>query len=254
MTLASQAAAGTPPEVERLDLSATTSCFQETRDGHPLLMRFLGLFFLLTALVVVPFLLWGDFFEEFFTPEGARLWLEQFGIQWAWLAGIVLLISDLFLPVPGTVFMSALGFVYGPWLGGVLAAIGSILSGLLAYALCRKLGRRAAERIAGREGLAKGEMIFNGTAGGWLVALSRWLPVMPEVIACLAGLAHMPLRRFAAALACGSVPLGFTFAYIGDWAHQEPGWALLVSAGLPPILWAIIGPHVRRRNRGEGGD
>ncbi|NIP94217.1 MAG: DedA family protein, partial [Akkermansiaceae bacterium] len=74
-------------------------------------------------------------------------------------------LSDLFLPIPGTVVMSALGYIYGLWLGGLFAALGSILAGLLAYGLCRLLGRGAAEWIAGKEDLAKGEEVFGGSAG-----------------------------------------------------------------------------------------
>jgi len=209
------------------------------------------LFLLLAILVIVPFVIWGDFFEKLFNPEETKERLKELGTSWAWLAGIGLLVSDLFLPIPGTVVMSALGFVYGPWLGGVFAVLGSMLAGLLAYGLCRQVGRGAAEWIAGKEDLAKGELIFRGPAGGWIVALSRWLPVMPEVIACLAGLARMPWGRFTLALACGSVPLGFTFAVIGVWGHENPVMALVFSAGLPPVLWAIVRPLVTRK-RDEG--
>ena len=217
-------------------------------------MRLLRLFLVLAVLVIVPFLIWGDFFFNLFEPQETEVWFSDLGKSWAWLAGIGLLVSDLFLPIPGTVVMSALGYVYGPWLGGVFSVLGSMLSGLLAYGLCRKMGRRAAERIAGREDLAKGELIFGGAAGGWIVALSRWLPVMPEVIACLAGMARMPWRQFSLALACGSIPLGFTFASIGKWAHESPGLALLLSAGLPPLLWAIVGPQVRKRKERAVGE
>ena len=65
--------------------------------------------------------------------------------------------------------MAGLGYIYGPFLGGAIAAAGSMSSGLLAYALCRRLGRRAAEWIAGKNDLEKGERIFNGTAGGWII-------------------------------------------------------------------------------------
>ena len=205
-------------------------------------MRLLWLFLILAILVLVPFLIWGDLFTEQFDLEKTVAWLLELGKPWAWLGGIALLVSDLFLPIPGTVVMSALGYIYGPVMGGIFAVLGSMLSGMVAYGLCRKMGRRAAEWIAGKEDLAKGEALFGGVAGGWMVALSRWLPIMPEVIACLAGLVRMPWRRFVFALACGSVPLGFTFAMIGRWAHEQPALALLLSAGLPPVLWAIIGP------------
>ncbi len=158
-------------------------------------MRLLWIFLLLAALVLVPFAIWGDDFDALFSREASIDWLERFG-PWAWMAGIALLMADLFLPVPGTAVIAALGYVYGFWGGGAIGAAGSMLGGLLAYGLCRRLGRPAAEWIAGREDLARGERWFGGAAGGYLVALSRWLPVMPEVVACLAGMTRMPARRF----------------------------------------------------------
>lgn len=209
-------------------------------------MRLLWLFLILALLVLIPFLIWGERFEALFAEDGARRWLEQFG-SWAWVVGMGLLVADLFLPILGTAVMGGLGYLYGPVLGGVIAATGSILSGLLAYGLCRTMGRRAAIAIAGERDLERGERIFGGDAGGWIVALSRWLPMMPEVVACLAGMARMPAKRFVAALACGSVPLGFTFALIGSWGHERPVLTILLSVGLPPLLWAIVKPLVGSR-------
>ena len=130
----------------------------------------------------------------------------------------------------------------------------SMLSGLLAYGFCRKFGRPAARWIAGEKGLARGEVLFRGAMGGWMVALSRWLPVFPEVISCVAGLTRMPFRRFCLALACGSLPLGFGFAAIGDWGHEYPMIALVLSAGLPPLLWIILGPLVVRGRESPKGE
>ncbi len=80
--------------------------------------------------------------------------------------------------------------------------------------LCRGFGRPLALRLLGPRDLEQGERLFART-GGWLVVLSRWLPIFPEVIACMAGLARMPLWTFLIALLCGSAPLGFAFAAIG---------------------------------------
>ncbi|MCB1065950.1 MAG: VTT domain-containing protein [Verrucomicrobiae bacterium] len=210
-------------------------------------MRLLWIFLILAVLVLIPFGIWGEDFQSLFSRESAVRWLEDFG-PWAWMAGIGLLVADLFLPVPGTAVISALGYVYGFWWGGLIGATGSMLGGLLAYGLCRRLGHRAAEWITGKEDLEKGEHLFQGTAGGFIVALSRWLPVMPEVIACLAGLTRMPLGRFVGALTCGSIPLGFAFAAIGSAGHDRPGLALLLSAVVPAILWAIAQPIISKRS------
>jgi uncharacterized membrane protein YdjX (TVP38/TMEM64 family) len=210
-------------------------------------LRLLGLFLLLTLAVVIPFLIWGAGFERSFGADGAVAWLAGWG-RWAGLAGILLLVSDLFLPIPATAVMAALGFVYGPLAGGLLATLGGFLSGALAYSLCRWFGRAAALRLLGAEDLADGERLF-ARAGGWLVVLSRWLPVLPEVVACMAGLARMPPRAFFVALACGSAPLGFVFAAIGHAGADHPILAIALSACLPPLLWLAVQPHFRARGR-----
>lgn len=204
------------------------------------IMKRLSLIFLALALLVIaPFLIWGDHFEETMSLENTVDWLQSSG-SWAWAVGIGLLVIDLFLPILGTVVMSALGLVYGWFLGGLISAIGSIGAGLLAYGLARRLGRRAIVFLAGEEGISEGERLFGGETGGWLVAFSRWMPVMPEVVACLAGISKMPFRRFFAALCAGCFPMGFVFARIGQTGNEHPLTALCLSAGLPPLIWGAF--------------
>jgi uncharacterized membrane protein YdjX (TVP38/TMEM64 family) len=199
------------------------------------MLRLLGVFVVLAVAVIVPFLIWGGRLEEALSPEAAAAWLREVG-PWAWLAGIGLLMGDLLLPIPATAVMSALGLVYGVFLGGMIGAAGSILAGAAGYLLCRALGRSMAVRILGPKGLAEGERLAHGS-GVWLVVLSRWLPVFPEVVACMAGLTRMPPRRFLMALACGSIPLSFAFAALGAAGLEHPMLALVVSAAAPPVLW-----------------
>jgi uncharacterized membrane protein YdjX (TVP38/TMEM64 family) len=200
-------------------------------------MRLLWLVLALALLVIVPFAIWGGDFEQWLSLDRSVASLRACG-AWGWLWVIALLVGDLFLPIPATPVMSAAGFVYGFWLGGLLSAAGTFLAGMLAYGLCRLLGHHAAERIVGREDLARGQRLL-AQRGAWLVAISRALPVLPEVVSCLAGLTRMPLRTFAVALACGSIPMGWIYAGIGAFGTQEPLAALLLSALAPVILWLI---------------
>jgi uncharacterized membrane protein YdjX (TVP38/TMEM64 family) len=208
-----------------------------------------SLLWLLLALLVgilLPFALWGEALDAALSLEGARAWMLERG-ELAWAAGVVLLVADLLLPIPSTVVMSALGWIYGWLLGGVLAAVGSMLAGITAHALSRWWGRGVARWLAGEQGLARAERLF-ATHGGWLVALSRWMPVLPEAVACLAGLARMRWSVFLASLACGSVPAGFAFAAIGHLGQQQPGWAVALSTLTPLLLWFLA---VRWRRRAE---
>ena len=86
------------------------------------------------------------------------------------------------------------------------------------------------------------EHALFANAGGWIVALSRWLPVFSEVIACVAGLARMAFTTFFVALLCGSVPLGFVFAAIGHAGQDHPVVTLAISALLPIVFWLLLRP------------
>jgi uncharacterized membrane protein YdjX (TVP38/TMEM64 family) len=206
-------------------------------------MRLLFLFLALAVSVLIPFLIWGEWFEAAFSEEALRSW----GLAWGWLAGVLLLAADLFLPVPGTVVMSGLGWLYGAAAGGAMAAAGSWISGALAYALCRKCGDKWAVRLMGADGLEKGRRLFSSGGGGLMVAASRCLPLLPEVVACMAGLTGMPARRFLLALACGSVPMGFIFAWVGAAGHDSPVTTLVLSAAIPLVLYGVALLIMRRR-------
>ena len=209
-------------------------------------MRFVWTAVGFAVLLGLPFAIWGDDFMRWFTGDAALAWIRGWG-AWGWLAVLGLLMSDLFLPIPATPVMSAAGYLYGVWIGGLLSVAGSVASGLLGYWLCRGFGRGLAARLAGEEQLADHESFFR-RRGPWLVAASRWLPLLPEVISCLAGLTRMPLRIFAVSLACGAVPMGFVFAAIGASGREQPGLALTLSVLVPPVLWLAVRPLLRSRN------
>lgn len=205
-------------------------------------MRLVWIFVGLGVLFLIPFLLWGESWQ--WTPEGTIAWLKSYG-TWAWAIALGLLAADLFLPLPATAIMAALGFVYGPFVGGLIGGFGSLASGCLAYGICRALGRNAAVKLVGNQDLLKGEQLFY-RFGGWLVTLSRWLPLFPEVVACMAGLTRMPWPSFLIAMICGCFPMAFTFAFVGHTGVEYPLIALSLSAIVPPILWFLIQRHLAR--------
>jgi uncharacterized membrane protein YdjX (TVP38/TMEM64 family) len=208
-------------------------------------MRLLLIFLLLAVVVVMIFLRWGDPLLETFSPEGSVAWLQRYG-AWSWLAAIVLLMSDLVLPLPATLIMAAVGYLYGPVTGGVISVAGSFMAGVTGYWLCRWSGEKTALRLLGAKDFERGRKIATN-AGGWIVVLSRWLPVFPEVIACMAGLTRMKAIKFHLALLCGTLPLGFTYAYIGSAGVDNPMLAIALSAGLPPLIWLLVSPWFRAK-------
>ena len=97
--------------------------------------------------------------------------------------------------------------------------------------------------LPGEDGFAQARALF-ARYGGWTVAGSRWLPVLPEMVSFLAGLTGMSARRYLAALACGSVPLGFVFATAGHIGADNPIATMLLSALAPLALWALVRPFL----------
>lgn len=200
--------------------------------------RLLALFVVLAIAVAVPFAIWGE--------ATGRLWSSQAlvdatrgDLSWAWTVVVVLLVVDILLPVPNTAVIAAAGIMYGPLLGGTIATFGLVLSGLVGYGACRWFGRPVARWLIGEDGLTEGEKLFE-TSGGWLVAGSRWLPVLPEVVSCLAGLSRMASTRFALATLCGSAPLAFAFASAGYYGAERPLLTLALAALAPLPIWYLI--------------
>ena len=98
-------------------------------------MRLVKLAIGLFILLLLPFLLWGRGVEELFTIDGTISWLRGFGV-WGVAAAVLLLASDILLPIPATLVMTALGMLYGPVVGGLIGAGGSFLGGMIAFLAC----------------------------------------------------------------------------------------------------------------------
>ncbi len=189
-----------------------------------------GAFFLLA------WWLFGRGLEEVWDVGTLALRFEQ-ARSWAWLVGIGLLVADLLFPIPGTIVMSALGAVYGFWLGSLLATVGSMLAGMTGYGLGRIFTEQKAKKWLGEKDFLRGSELF-AKRGPWVVAMSRAVPILPEVLTCTAGLLRMPFRKFIVALACGSVPMAMLFSWIGTVGRDYPGWGVAFSLGIPAVLWA----------------
>jgi uncharacterized membrane protein YdjX (TVP38/TMEM64 family) len=207
--------------------------------------RLYALVFVLIAGMMSSMLVVGDALDaRFGGAEGVRR-LEAYG-AWAWLLAIALIVSDLVLPVPGTAVITGLGMIYGPWLGGLIGGVGSVLAGLTAYGGSRWLGARFATWLGGDDDLRRLARFFE-RRGPLAIALSRWLPILPEALCCLAGISRMRFRVFLAALVIGGLPMSFLFAWLGRWFEAQPLAALVVSGCIPLLLWPVIQYFLRER-------
>lgn len=189
---------------------------------------------ILVALVVAPFLIWGETLIAFAAPD-PDAGVFPGGREWLWLVAIGLLVADILIPVPTTSVLAALGIVYGPAAGAGIGLAGTMAAALTGYGFGRFLGRPLSERLVG-EALTRGEGLF-ARHGGWIVAASRWMPILPEVISVVAGVSRMRFAAFAGAALCGLIPFCVVFATFGHLGADRPVLTLGVSAVAPFALW-----------------
>ncbi len=202
----------------------------------------------LAGLFLLTFALWGDAMETMFARDAFAAHMAS-ARSLGWLAGLGLLVADLVLPVPATGVMSALGTVYGFWAGWLIGATGSALAGVVGYAAVRIGGDRIAARLAGPEEMRDFRSLFDRW-GGLAIIASRALPILPEVMAVLAGLAGMRFRLFLAAMLAGTIPVSGLYAWWGSYAGATaPGTSFLIAVIVPVIAWALLLPVLRRCRR-----
>jgi len=201
-------------------------------------MRLFISILVLASILMTLLVLFGESIDQRFEGDEAAEWLRE-RKSWGWLAAIGLIASDLVLPVPSTVVITALGAQYGAFLGGVIGAVGMILAGCIAYGLCRAFGQRGARFIVGKENLPGVEAWFDRW-GGYAVAASRALPLLPEMIACLAGVVRMSWLRFIVALTLGSLVFGFALAALGHFASDRLWTAMVISVVVPFACWPVL--------------
>ena len=201
----------------------------------------------LTAVILTSFVVWGSAIEQAFSQDASADTFEQL-YAIGWLIALGLLISDILLPIPGTPIMAALGIVYGPLLGGAIGAAGLILAALFGYGLSRWASAKAARFLGTPEEREQFQGLFD-RYGMLAIIASRALPVLPEVITVLAGLAPMKLSRFMLAVVIGSVPAALLFAWIGYAAAENAWWAVALATAIPMVIYLLLLALARKYHR-----
>jgi uncharacterized membrane protein YdjX (TVP38/TMEM64 family) len=205
-------------------------------------MRLILLVLTIALVFLIPALIVGDRFDLAIDGERALEFIRAQG-GWAGLVGAGLIVADLNVPIPSSANMAALGLIFGSLIGAATASVASFIAATIGYSACALTGPRAAPWIAGEAEIQRVSGFF-ARFGLWAIALSRWLPAIPELLACLAGLTRMSFVRFSIGNAIGSLGVGFSYAYFGAQGAGDPAKALAAAAIIPylalPFFFAFI--------------
>ncbi len=209
-------------------------------------MRWTILSLLLAALILVPFVL----FEDYFHDLAVRLARGEASTWYAALAIGGLLGADVVLPVPSSLVSAAGGVLLGFWTGTAVVWTGMMVSCLVGYWLgARSVG--AARRLVGERGLSRAGAVA-GRYGPLAIVLCRPVPVLAEASVILAGLAHAPFRRFLVLCVWSNLGIAMAYAAIGAFSMQVESFLLAFLGAIALSGAAALLARVFAGNRADG--
>ena len=179
------------------------------------------------------FLAFGEYFEEILKPDEFN---SKFDSANAWLIALGLMISDLFLPIPASAVMSAIGSKYGLFYAFLINTAGLLLAGLTAFAVAKVFSKKGARFICSETEIHEYSQFFDKW-GGFSIIASRALPILPEVTSLMAGFAGMNFKKYFLSLLLGSSAVSLLYSWIGSSSSMEPFWGIAVAVSIPLLLW-----------------
>jgi uncharacterized membrane protein YdjX (TVP38/TMEM64 family) len=150
--------------------------------------------------------------------EDPTVWMNSRGGLWAALAGVALLISDVFLPVPSSLVMVAHGALFGVAVGAGLSLLGSVGATALGFYVGRRGGPLLARMVTEGE-KARADAILKKW-GALAVVITRPIPLLAETTAILAGASPMGWGIMLVASVAGSAPAALLYALTGATAKS----------------------------------
>ncbi len=167
-------------------------------------------------------------------------WIDRQG-AWAAILFIVAMALAVLLLLPGVLFTTGAGFVFGIVEGTLYVVTGTVLGAAAAFLIARYLlGQRARNYVINHARLA----VMNDelTPHGWkIVLLSRLIPFFPAKVSNFVfGLTHFSFRGFVGGSILGFIPFSLHNVYLGSLAAEITTMAVRESSR-SPLEWSIYG-------------
>ncbi|MEP3296024.1 MAG: VTT domain-containing protein [Litoreibacter sp.] len=188
------------------------------------------------------------------TVENIQYWMEwarQVDTTFVAVVVVLLLFADLFIAVPTLTITILAGYFLGFPSGAAAAFTGMSLAAASGYGISWMWGQRGiALLIKDPQDRADLTAAFE-TNGPVMIMLSRAVPIVTEVTACMAGATHMRFARYCMFFAVGTIPYVIIAAYAGSISSVEDPtpaiFAVLSLNGVLWVSWAVFKRHRRAR-------
>lgn len=167
--------------------------------------------------------------------SAASDFMAQYGTAAAAVSFLLMVFQSVLAPLPAFLITIANANLFGWWQGAILSWSSAMVGAALCFWIARVVGRRAVERLAGRNGIRQMEEFFE-RHGTQSVLIARLLPFISfDWVSYFAGLTSMSFRSFFMATGIGQLPATVVYSYVGG---MLTGGAKLLMTGLL-ILFAL---------------
>lgn len=189
------------------------------------------------AVPLVPYFLFGAQLEAWL----AR-WHEH-PPAWPLVAAtvVLLLATDVFLPIPSSVVSTLAGSQLGTF-GGTLASwLGMSLGAIVGFAIARQFGPPLVAWLTRTEDVSRTETLID-RFGPLLLVAGRGVPVLAEATVLLFGMHRLPWRRFLPPVLAANFALALAYSLFGEIAKQYESLllALAVAVIIPVLMVAAF--------------
>jgi len=151
-----------------------------------------------------------------------------------------LLASDVFLSVPTVLIVTYAGHVLGFELGVIATTVGMLLSGTIAYLLCRLTGNKMLNiLIKDKKQIDEVYSIFH-RLGFVMLIISRALPMLPEATCCLAGMMRFNFFKFITYYLLGTLPYAIVLTYLGSISTPDNPYPAFIGIGVVYLILYLL--------------
>jgi len=191
-----------------------------------------GLIAAVLAVPIIPFVIFGAPLENRISA-----WVEADHSPLALGAMVVAVLAvDVVLPVPSSLVSTLAGARLGILPATACSWLGMTLGAALAFAVARRWGRPAAERLSSPEWLARISKPAD-QYGSWLLIVTRGLPIVAEATVLGLGLMGLTWTRFLLATSLSNLGIAAAYAIFGRYARAANALpAALVASVLVPLV------------------
>jgi len=198
--------------------------------------------FILASIFFSSFLIFK--FSGIFTIEDIKNIFETIKTQNSYILGLLvvfLLIIDLFIAIPTMTVILLAGYFLGFKLAIIYVFLGLLSASMIGYFLSIKYGEKVLNKLSSNEEQKKEMKELFLKHGTIVLVLSRAVPMLPEISACLAGTCKMPFKSFLLFWALGTIPYLSIIAYAGSISQTDnpmPAiYAALFVTGVFSLAW-----------------